>query len=1017
MDGKLKSNESRRLRTTCVLSLRFESDGASTPICSVSCDALNDKRQSDAVELPPNIEFHNPAAAAQHLGRLRGSVPEPVFGAFLQFLKASPSPDSVLLQFERLMETAMGELASAFGKQTVLIHYATLVFGHSAWLGETLIQNVDLFRRLGRSNSLDHCYSREEFREEFARTYVRSPDSDMAASLARFRKREYVRILLRDVLGIAKLAETTEEISALSDALIEEALLAVNAQLQHRHGIPQWVDAQGRMCGSRVAVISLGKLGGNELNYSSDIDLVFLYDGGIEPPSQRISNRQYFIQLAQQTTELLSRRTREGQVFRIDLRLRPQGHEGELAVALPRATQYYSEVAQDWELQAMIKARHSAGDANLARAFIRAVEPYVYRANVNFAAVKTALQSRERIDRQGKKLVPRRPPRNPIDIKLDRGGIRDIEFLVQCLQRVYGGEEGWLRSRGTLFALQKLHDKEHISGKDYHNLTSAYEFLRHLEHQLQLRQGQQIHQLPFGHAELRVLAKCVNRQGSTAPPPDEFVLQVQSRMATVAEIYRRIVYQEQSQQFIDAEGNLRLQPQVLPSAENSYSQIMQRLAVDEPRLLDTIRRADLSPHARRNLDRFLSSAASNSERYGEVLRSPTAVAHALTIFEFSDYLTDILVRNPADVALLDDMKARPATLTSALFDARPYSGRAISDPVQSYLSQKSVDRQEALALLRQQFRRALFASGARDLYYRRGVCESFEENTTAADKALQSALAVADPPSGFAVMALGRLGSREFDLLSDADVLFVADEATKLEDARRAAERMMESLTAYTRDGTVFPVDARLRPQGREGELVTTPAQLAGYFARAARSWEAISYLRLRLVTGDVAVGELALTAVREGIAQMAERPEFDYELIDMRSRLELSDPAPNLKTQPGGAYDIDFLAGRLQAKHRIWSQGSLAERVRLLRTHGLLGEQECQELAANAEFLRTLEHFVRLVTGRPVKWLPPGDHGRLYVAKLMARLRVDEEGLPLEENLATVLRRTREIYGNICFD
>ena len=149
-------------------------------------------------------------------------------------------------------------------------------------------------------------------------------------------------------------------------------------------------------------MVSLGKLGGNELNYSSDVDLLFLYDGGIEPPGAAISNREYFIRLAQQITELLCRRTREGQVIRIDLRLRPQGHEGELAVALPRAIQYYSEVAQDWELQAMIKARHSAGDANLAREFARAVAPYVYRPNVNFAAVKTALQTRERIDKRGR---------------------------------------------------------------------------------------------------------------------------------------------------------------------------------------------------------------------------------------------------------------------------------------------------------------------------------------------------------------------------------------------------------------------------------------------------------------------------------------------------------------------------------------------------------------------------------------------------------------------------------------
>jgi glutamate-ammonia-ligase adenylyltransferase len=260
------------------------------------------------------------------------------------------------------------------------------------------------------------------------------------------------------------------------------------------------------------------------------------------------------------------------------------------------------------------------------------------------------------------------------------------------------------------------------------------------------------------------------------------------------------------------------------------------------------------------------------------------------------------------------------------------------------------------------------------------------------------------------------LGSHEFDLLSDADVLFVADVASNPEESRRAAERTMESLTAYTRDGSVFPVDARLRPQGREGELVTTSAQLARYFAGAAQPWEAVSYLRLRFVAGDIAVGESALAFVREGIAAMAQRPEFDHALADMRSRLELSDSALNSKASPGGEFDIDFLAGRLQAKHRIWSQGNLLERIRLLREQGVIGEQECLELSTSAEFLRTLEHFVRLVTGRPGKWLPAGDHAQTCVAKLMARLPGHQKGRNLEEELAAVLRRTREIYRQHMF-
>lgn len=967
-------------------------------------------RGIDAVDLPPNTDFRDPAAAAVNLERLRRCVPSAVFDDFLQYLSASPSPDSVVVQFERLMESS-GELAAAFEKQPILIHYATLVFGHSGWLGETLIRNIDLFERFGQNKSLDRSYRREEFKNEFARMYSGWSEREVAVSLAHFRKREYVRILLRDVLGIAKLAETTEEISALSDTLIEEALKAVSAQLQRRHGTPQSIDRNGRLRDSRHAVVSLGKLGGNELNYSSDIDLLFLYDGGIEPATQRISNREYFIQLAQKTTELLSHHTSEGQVFRIDLQLRPQGHEGELAVSLPRAAQYYSESAQDWELQAMIKARHSAGDPDLAREFIRAVEPFVYRPTINFAAVKTALQARERIDKRGERATPGRRSRRGPDVKLDRGGIRDIEFLVQCLQRVYGGEEGWLRSRGTIFALQKLRDKEHISGKDFHNLTSAYEFLRHVEHHLQLRMGRQSHQLPSSPEELKVLASCLERVGSKATSASEFVMQVESRMSAVAEIYRRIVCQEQSQQFIDPEGNLRLQSQVPPSAENSYSQIMQRLAVDAPQLLDVISHAGLSPHARRNLDRFLSSATTNSERYGAILRSPNAVERAIAIFEHSNYLTDILVRYPADIALLGQIHEQPQTDDAVLFEVPPDQANLIPDPILAYLATTSVDHQQALALQRQQFRQSLFVCAARDLYQISSVYEALRENSIAADRALQSALSLADAPHGFTVMALGRLGSREFDLLSDADVLFVADESTSPEAGRRAAERTMNSLTAYTRDGTVFPVDARLRPRGREGELVTTPSQLARYFSGDAQPWEAISYLKLRFVAGDQRVGQLALAAVHEGIVAMAGQPEFDRELADMRARLELSDLSPNSKTCPGGEFDIDFLTGRLQAKNGIWNQGNLSERITLLHEHGLLGEQEYRELSASAEFLRTLEHFVRLVTGRPGKWLPAGDHAQLSVAKLMARLPGHVSGRSLDEELTTILRRTREIY------
>ena len=189
-----------------------------------------------------------------------------------------------------------------------------------------------------------------------------------------------------------------------------------------------------------------------------------------------------------------------------------------MAIRLSQALTYYSDTAHDWERQALIKVRHTAGDTGLAREFIRAVQPHVYTEKVNFAAIKTALVAREKMQRRRQLGKTLGETEATIDVKIDRGGIRDIEFLVQCLQRVYGGAEPWLRSGGTLFSLHKLHDKGHISGKEFHDLTSAYEFLRHLEHRLQLREGQQTHRLPASEADCRVLQRAIEdyAPGNTA---------------------------------------------------------------------------------------------------------------------------------------------------------------------------------------------------------------------------------------------------------------------------------------------------------------------------------------------------------------------------------------------------------------------------------------------------------------------------------------------------------------------
>ncbi len=260
-------------------------------------------------------------------------------------------------------------------------------------------------------------------------------------------------------------------------------------------------------------------------------------------------------------------------------------------------------------------------------------------------------------------------------------------------------------------------------------------------------------------------------------------------------------------------------------------------------------------------------------------------------------------------------------------------------------------------------------------------------------------------------MGLGRLGACEFDLLSDADVLFVCEEGSDPDAMRRAAEQLMQGLTAYTRDGTVFSVDPRLRPHGREGELVVSPAQVEAYFRDEAKPWEALTYVKLRYVAGDQELAERTLRTVQAGMAQLAGRADFLTELADLRARLEHSENPANLKTGPGGSYDLDYLAGSLQARHELWLTGDLAARLRLLRDHSQLKEGEYEVLADGARFFRTLEHVIRLVAGRPRKWLPVAEHPRRAVQKLLWRMLAADDSFDPEMRLQEVMRRTREIY------
>jgi [glutamine synthetase] adenylyltransferase / [glutamine synthetase]-adenylyl-L-tyrosine phosphorylase len=966
-----------------------------------------------------NIPFQHPESARQQFGRLCERLSTSLAKTLPGLLADCPDPDSTLLLFDRLLSEGSSENLRLIESHPFLAHYVIAVFGNSRYLGETLVQNPDLLQTLLREKKLDQSFSHDEFSEALARFRLRSFERDVSQLLSRFKHREYVRIMLRDVLRIAPLAETTGEISALSDVLIQDALREAESAMEKRFGLPQHVDAEGRALTTPFAVLALGKLGGSELNYSSDIDLVYLHGDGQELSTAQISNREYFVRLAQQLTEILSRPTAEGAVFRIDLRLRPQGNEGELAISLSNALRYYSETAHDWERQALIKVRYCAGNVALARGFIRGVQPQVYSEKVNFAAIKTALVAREKIDRKRKKQIAAEG-HDSINVKVDHGGIRDIEFLVQCLQRVYGGGDPWLRSGGTLFSLQKLHDKRHISGRDFHELTSAYSFLRHLEHRLQLREGQQVHRLPRSEHELQILQRSMSGLTPGYNPADLAIL-VRQRMAAVAEIYQRVIYQQQAVTPLPKnEGEFKLRTlSGIAVADQSNQQLLAQIAVDAPALFRAV--AGLTAIGRKNLLRFLSSAYGSSERYAAVVRDQQAIARASSIFEISDYLSDFLARYPEEVSTLAEIDSvAPQVLGTNLFDIAPgvfrESSFEIQDATFDYIANSTTGHPEKIALLRRHFRHLLFSAVARDIAEKRPVYSSLTETTTAAEHAISAAFQIAGSPPGLAILALGRLGTREFDLLSDADLLFVCEGSENREALTKSAEQIMQALAAYTQEGMVFAVDARLRPRGAEGDLVVTPAQLESYFASEAQPWEALTYTKLRLIVGRAELGKQAAQISETLFRRFAADAGFSQAVREMRTRLQnATAPAKSIRTSAGGLYDIDFLSSFLLVKNDIRPKtGSLRDRLWRCSAKGVLEKRDAALLDHAAELCRTVEHVLRLVTGRNGRWLPSAEHARQAVEKLASQILRRQFPEGLEKELLRTFIEVRSIYDRV---
>jgi glutamate-ammonia-ligase adenylyltransferase len=901
------------------------------------------------------------AASAARYAKILGALPAGVAALLPQFLAEAGNPDQSVLQMEVLLQQHPAEALAAFEGSSLALRSCVALFGASQWLGQSLIQNPELLQVFSRRMGLASGRLGDDFREQFARFRLRFHELALPVLLARFKRREYVRIFVRELLGLASLAEITEEISALSDVLIEEALTHCESELRRRYqGWPQLRSSLGRVYPARFSVLALGKLGGNELNYSSDIDLLYLCDDAGDAGSIAIPAREFFTRLAQELTAVLGTVSAEGPVFRVDLRLRPQGSSGEMVAGCAQALRYYRGVAEDWELQALLKLRPSAGDATLARQFVQQVQKLIYRDPLSFSAIQTAARSLEKIKRG----VVRQGTRE-LDVKSGAGGLREIEFVVQCLQRVHGGREPWLRSSGTMPALQKLHDKGHIGDAEFRELCQTYAVLRAVEHRLQCLQGAPSHRLPRGAGEQAALFRSL---GAKAVGD---MRELKRMMKSAEELCSRVL------RLGSGEGPEEVTPSAARLGSPGAERLMRELAARSPSLASALA-AEVGDTTRRNLQRFLAAAATGEERIRVTLENVEWVERALPVFAQSALATEILARHPQDIgALFGEMRGKGQGEVQC--DAGENAGRAISDQ------------------LRIESRRGLLRCVGRSLLEEKSVWEILREYSGRMEAILRKALSAAEAPEGFAVFAVGRLGTCELDAVSDLDVVFVRDAECASDEAERCARALVSMLSGYTREGSVIAVDTRMRPHGAEGDLVVSARQLTAYFESEAKAWEAIAFSKMRLVAGAEHLAEPVRTALNALRKRFAASPAFVPQLRAVRKRLEDSVATESFKTGPGGLYDMDFLLGLLEARSGLESVGKqFYERLAALVVGGHLAAGEGRELLQAAEVFRRVDHAVRIVEGRSRRWLPESDELRSSVERvagypdLEAKLRAE---------------------------
>ncbi len=852
-------------------------------------------------------------------------------------------------------ERFLGELAVRFPNEekrlirndALLSDVLTLV-SFSPLLATTLLQHKSYFSWLERQRVSSKVRGKEDLLESLARFALTNSSLETHALLSRFRRRELLRIYLLDIRGLETVAEITEEISNLADAILEYALRIARQEMDNRFGAPLETDEKGRSAEAKFCVVALGKLGSRELNYSSDIDLLFLYssEGNTSGNGSRgsVTNREYFVKLSEHIIKLVGQQSGEGAAYRVDMRLRPHGRVGALAIPGTEALQYYLTSAQPWERQVLIRSRASAGDLEIFREFIESVHPAVFLKGGSVdEALRNVRLSKEKINLE-------KQSASGFDVKLGHGGIREIEFIAQALQLAHGGEDDWLRAAHTLISLSRLADRGLISETEHTELADAYAFLRRLEHRLQMEHGLQTHLVPND--------------------PD--------RRLTVA---RRLG-------FLDLKSFDAALARHTSNVLRTFRRIFDESAVadlgDEPESSGTEARYGAQGGA---VNPAFGAAVSSLEKSGvETDKATLTVLRDLA--KVSPYFAGSIAANPQLVKVLIGARER--------FSPNDYQAELQSSV------EGEVGFAARLATLRRLHSRFLLGIAVAEVFGTLTTADAKRRQCELAEASLSAALFITRNELGrrlgieidgfpFAVLGLGKLGGNSMDYGSDLDLVLVYDdeidlpylegsELTRAAFFGKAVEIFVTALSAMTREGSLYRVDLRLRPDGKNGAPATGKHAFLNYFEIRADVWELLAYVKLRGVAGDPALASEVERETRRIIlerALLAGTDQLRVETKRIREMLEHQKAGGqrrviDIKYGAGGMLDIYFAMRFLQLRDGVpddpedRSTGSMLRKLREVRS---LSEGEFEAFSSGYSFLSELDHELRLTIGRSTKF------------------------------------------------